>query len=93
MMHCVQCSKELIAPERSEYWSDGHACHVWHCPKCSACFGSLVFFPTETEFNEGYRDRGNHFPVTFSGAAGRHAQNARPCGVKSSSGWYREHSS
>jgi hypothetical protein len=48
-MHCVRCSEELIAPERSEYWSDGHACHVWRCPKCSACFGSLVLFPTETE--------------------------------------------
>ena len=26
-MKCVQCSNELIAPERSEYWSDKRACH------------------------------------------------------------------
>jgi RNase P subunit RPR2 len=49
MMHCVQCNSELVAPARSEYRSDRHACHIWICPKCSACFGSLVSFPTETD--------------------------------------------
>ena len=47
MMHCVQCNTELVAPERSEYWSDRHACHIWLCPTCSACFESLVSFPTD----------------------------------------------
>ena len=45
MMRCVQCDIELVAPERSEYWSDRHACHIWLCPTCSACFESLVSFP------------------------------------------------
>jgi hypothetical protein len=49
MMPCVQCNTELLAPERSEYWSDRHACHIWLCPTCSACFGSLVSFPTDSE--------------------------------------------
>jgi uncharacterized protein with PIN domain len=49
MMRCVQCGSELVAPERSEYRSDRHACHIWLCPTCSACFESLVSFPTNTE--------------------------------------------
>jgi hypothetical protein len=48
-MRCVQCDSELVAPERSEYWSDRHACHIWLCPTCSACFESQVSFPTNTE--------------------------------------------
>jgi hypothetical protein len=54
-MHCVQCDTELVAPERSEYWSkrhawsDRHACHIWLCPTCSACFESLVSLPTDTD--------------------------------------------
>jgi hypothetical protein len=49
MMPCVQCNTELVAPERSEYWSDRHACHIWLCPTCSACFESLVSFSTDSE--------------------------------------------
>jgi hypothetical protein len=48
MMRCVQCDAELVAPVRSEYWTDKHVCHIWHCRKCCACFSSLVFFPTDT---------------------------------------------
>jgi RNase P subunit RPR2 len=44
MMLCVQCSTELVAPERSKYRSNGHICHVWLCPKCSTRFESLVRF-------------------------------------------------
>ena len=47
MMRCVHCDTELVAPVRSEYWSDKHACHIWLCPKCCACFSSVVSFPTE----------------------------------------------
>ena len=47
MMRCSQCSTELVAPVRSEYWSDRHACHVWLCSKCNICFESLVSFPAE----------------------------------------------
>jgi uncharacterized protein with PIN domain len=49
MMRCVQCNTELVAPERSEYWSNRNACHIWLCPTCSACFESLVSFPTDSE--------------------------------------------
>ena len=49
MLRCVQCDTELVAPIRSEYWSDNHACHVWHCPKCCACFSSVVSFFDETD--------------------------------------------
>jgi hypothetical protein len=27
MVRCVQCDTELVAPVRSEYWSDKRACH------------------------------------------------------------------
>jgi hypothetical protein len=49
MMRCVQCDTELVAPVRSEYWSEKHACHIWHCRKCCACFSSLVSFPADTD--------------------------------------------
>ena len=48
MMRCVQCNTELVAPERSEYWSDKHACHIWLCPTCSACFEVPVLVPPPT---------------------------------------------
>ena len=47
MMRCIQCSTDLIAPVRSEYFSDRHACHVWLCPKCRLCFESSVQFPAD----------------------------------------------
>jgi hypothetical protein len=70
MIRCVHCDAELVAPVRSEYWTDKHVCHIWHCRKCCACFSSLVSFPadTDTEFNEGY-PKGE--PLTVSVAAGR----------------------
>jgi hypothetical protein len=46
MVRCVHCA--LVAPVRSEYWSK-HACHIWLCPKCCACFSTVVAFPAETE--------------------------------------------
>jgi hypothetical protein len=49
MMHCVQCDNELVAPIRSEYWSEKHACHIWHCAKCCACFSPLVSFSADTD--------------------------------------------
>jgi len=70
MIRCVQCDIELVAPVRSEYWSSNHACYIWLCPKCCACFDSLVSLPadTDTEFNEGYPGGG---PLTVSVVAGR----------------------
>jgi hypothetical protein len=51
VVRCVQCGTDLVAPVRSEYWSDNHAfaCHIWHCPKCCACFSSLVSFSDDTD--------------------------------------------
>jgi hypothetical protein len=49
MVRCVQCDTELVAPVRSEYWRDKHACHIWHCPKCCACFSSLVSFSADID--------------------------------------------
>ena len=48
LVRCVHCDSELVAPVRSEYWSNKHACHIWHCPKCCACFSSLVSFSDVT---------------------------------------------
>jgi hypothetical protein len=49
MVRCVQCGTDLVAPVRSEYWSDNQACHIWHCPKCCACFSSVVSFSDDTD--------------------------------------------
>ena len=49
MMRCIHCDTELVAPVRSEYWSDKHACHIWLCPKCCACFSSVVSFSADTD--------------------------------------------
>jgi hypothetical protein len=48
MMRCVHCDTELVAPVRSEYWSDKRACYIWHCQKSCACFSSVVSFPADT---------------------------------------------
>ena len=47
LARCVHCDAELVAPVRTEYWSDKHARHIWLCPKCCACFSSVVSFPAE----------------------------------------------
>jgi hypothetical protein len=64
MMRCVQCDAELVAPVRSEYWTDKHVCHIWHCRKCCACFSSLVSFPADTD-TESMRDVLTEDPSLF----------------------------
>jgi hypothetical protein len=64
MMRCVQCDTELVAPVRSEYWSEKHACHIWHCSKCCACFSSLVSFPADTD-TESMKDVLTEDPSLF----------------------------
>jgi hypothetical protein len=66
-MSCLQCDNELIAPERSEYLNDrrGRAYHVWHCPKCSFCFESLVPFPADTKSMKDIRTGDVIFPSLF----------------------------
>ncbi len=41
-LDCIQCSNELVAPERSEYWNERHIRHLWRCPKCDCRFGTIV---------------------------------------------------
>ena len=40
-MKCVQCSKQLIAPQSSEYRNERDIRHVWRCPKCDCCFETI----------------------------------------------------
>ena len=43
---CVQCSNELIAPNRSEYRDQRLIVHLWCCPKCDCSFE--VISPADT---------------------------------------------
>ena len=65
MMRCVHCDTELVAPVRSEYWSDKHACHIWLCPKCCACFSSVVSLPADTDTSELMNDILTADPALF----------------------------
>jgi hypothetical protein len=78
MMRCVQCDTELVAPVRSEYWSDKHACHVWLLPEMLRLFFvyGLLSCRHRHGLNEGYPDRR---PVTVSIAAGRIVREFRMC--------------
>jgi hypothetical protein len=64
MMHCVQCNTEVVAPVRSEHRSDRHACHIWLCPQCSACFDSLISSPTDAD-TESMKDILTADPLLF----------------------------
>ncbi len=44
---CIQCSDELIAPERSEYRNERQIVHVWHCATCD--YGFEVISPADTK--------------------------------------------
>ena len=52
---CVQCDRDLIAPERSEYCNDSAIRHVWRCPKCDCCFE--IISPTDTKSIEDIMTR------------------------------------
>ena len=62
-MKCVQCGNELIAPERSEYWSDKRACHIWYCRKCSCCFELSGLVSSETKSMKNMTARDDIFPA------------------------------
>jgi hypothetical protein len=62
---CKQCGNELIAPERSEHRNRRQVHHVWHCPKCSACFGSLVVFPAANESMKDIKTDAVIYPSLF----------------------------
>ena len=64
-INCVQCSNKLIAPERSEYRNERQVHHVWHCPKCSACFGSLFVFPANSKSMRDIKTGDVIFPSLF----------------------------
>ena len=49
-MTCVQCSSELIAPERSEFRNERQVRHLWHCWECDFCFESPSrFLPSPSQ--------------------------------------------
>jgi hypothetical protein len=66
LVRCVHCDAELVAPVRSEYWSE-HACHIWLCPKCCACFSSVVSLPNAN--TDSLKDHLDTRPFTVSVAA------------------------
>ena len=68
LVRCVHCDTELVAPVRSDYRSDKHACHIWLCPKCCACFSSVVSFAADTN-PESLKDHLDTRPFTVSVAA------------------------
>jgi len=82
MVRCVQCDTELVAPVRSEYWSDKQACHIWHCAKCCACFSSLVSFSDDTD-NEPLRRYSFRLCATAPGACRYSAQSVAPSSLLS----------
>jgi len=47
-MTCEQCGKGLIAPVLSEYVSEQHVRHLWHCINCNAEFEMSAYFPADT---------------------------------------------
>ena len=49
--NCVQCTNELIAPERSECRNQGQIRHFWHCSKCDCSFE--IILPARTKSMEG----------------------------------------
>jgi hypothetical protein len=44
-MACVRCGDMLVAPERSEYVSDGQVRNLWRCSECSCSFEISVLLP------------------------------------------------
>jgi ribosomal protein L37AE/L43A len=62
---CIQCGNELIAPDTSEYRIERQVHHVWRCPKCNACFGSLVAFPPDTKSMRDIKTGKVIFPSLF----------------------------
>jgi hypothetical protein len=77
LVRCVHCDSELVAPVRSEFWSENQACHIWHCPKCCACFSSLVSLSDDagTEPLRRYKSAG---PSSLLSNLAADAASARP---------------
>jgi len=48
-MTCDKCGNTLIAPEWSEYVSDGHVLNFWSCWKCRYRFETEAYMPAEPE--------------------------------------------
>ena len=62
MMHCVDCARKVRVLER---WARLSRLAL---PEMQRLFRVSGLFSYRDRVNEGYRDRGNHFPVTFSPA-------------------------
>jgi ribosomal protein L37AE/L43A len=46
---CAKCSEQLIAPEWSEFVSEGLVLNLWTCPKCGNHFETEVCMPVDAE--------------------------------------------
>ena len=46
---CTKCSNALIAPEWSEYVSDGLVLNFWSCWKCGHQFETEAYMPADAE--------------------------------------------
>jgi ribosomal protein L37AE/L43A len=44
---CEKCGEALIAPEWSEYLSEGFVLNLWSCTKCGCRFETEAFVPAE----------------------------------------------
>src|SRR5271156_3780473 len=73
-MECVQCREELIAPESSEFCSDGHASNVWCCQECDCCFRSPILIPIDTRLTRDIPQQGRIFRVLLLLAGRRLSQ-------------------
>jgi len=46
---CAQCGADIIAPEWSEYLSNGRVRHVWTCEACGHGFEDSIYFAAPLE--------------------------------------------
>jgi hypothetical protein len=46
---CAQCGGDIIAPEWSEYLSNGHVRHIWTCESCGHGFEDSIYFAAPLE--------------------------------------------
>jgi hypothetical protein len=61
-MDCVQCGKELIAPQWTEYRNERQVHHVWHCWNCDCQFEAIVSLPADDKSMKDIMTRADIFP-------------------------------
>jgi ribosomal protein L37AE/L43A len=46
---CARCGADIIAPEWSEYLSNGRVRHIWTCDACGHGFEDSIYFAAPLE--------------------------------------------